>query len=181
MQLRSFPLLTTERLLLRQLSANDVNEIFQLRSDEKHNEFIDRPGATSLQDALSFISKIEAFYENGETFFWAISLKDEPKLAGTITLWNLDKENNKAELGYELLAAQQGKGIMTEAMVAVLDFCFNTLQLSKTEAWTHPDNTRSAAVLEKFNFKRDHEAEKQKPPGAIEIIYSLTAADYLYR
>jgi ribosomal-protein-alanine N-acetyltransferase len=181
MQLHSFPVLTTGRLLLRRLSPGDANEIFLLRSDEKHNEFIDRPKATSIEDALSFISKIEALYNTHEGFFWAISLKDDPKLAGAITLWNIDKENNKAELGYELLNTHQGKGIMAEAMAAVLDFCFNHLQLSKLEAWAHPQNIRSATILEKFNFKRDHEAEKQKPADAKEVIYSLTATDHLYR
>jgi hypothetical protein len=60
-----FPYLTTERLQLRPLSIDDAQEICLLRSDEKHNEFIDRPRATSLDDAKAFINKIEKLLSEG--------------------------------------------------------------------------------------------------------------------
>ena len=60
-----FPYLTTERLQLRPLSIDDAQEIYLLRSDEKHNEFIDRPRATSLDDAKAFINKIEKLLSEG--------------------------------------------------------------------------------------------------------------------
>jgi [ribosomal protein S5]-alanine N-acetyltransferase len=176
-----FPLLETKRLLLRRLNADDAPQIFQLRSDEMHNQFIDRPRATGMEDAESFIKKINALVENKESLFWAIQLKGASTLAGTMVLWEFDTEANKAELGYELLSMHQGKGIMNEAFRKVLDFTFYDLQLLAVEAWTHPRNKRSSSVLQKLGFVRDEEAEKRKPADAIEDIYSLKAACYSYK
>ena len=172
-----FPYLTTERLRLRPLSMDDAQEIYLLRSDEKHNEFVDRPRATSLDDAKVFISKIETLVSEGTSHFWVVSFKNGAEFAGTFTLWNFDKERNTAEIGYELLPAYYGKGIMTEALPAVLEFAFNTLKLSKIEAWTHENNVRSSALLKKFGFRRDVEAEKNRPEDVTDIIFSKKAGE----
>ena len=154
---------------------NDAQEIYVLRSDEKHNEFIDRPRATSLDDAKAFISKIEKLLSEGSSYFWAVSFKNAAELTGTVSLWNFDKEHNTAEIGYELLPAYYSKGMMTEALPAVLDFCFSTLKLSKIEAWTHESNIRSSGLLLKCGFTRDAEAEKNRPEDVNEIIFSKKA------
>jgi len=172
-----FPYLTTERLQLRPLIIDDAPEIYLLRSDEKHNEFIDRPRATSLDDAKAFINKIEKLLSEGTSHFWVVSFKNGAELIGTLTLWNFDKERNTAEIGYELLPGYYGKGIMTEALPAVLEFAFNTLKLSKIEAWTHENNIRSSALLLKFGFTRDAEAEKNRPEGVNDIIFSKKAGE----
>ena len=176
-----FPLLETERLLLRRLNADDAPQIFQLRSDEQHNQFIDRPRATVIEDAEAFIEKINTSVGNNESLFWAIQLKEKPTLAGTVALWQFDEQANKAELGYELLSMHQGKGIMNEAIKKVLDFAFADLHLKVIEAWTHPENKRSSSILKKLGFIRDAEAEKNKPADAIENIYILKAIDYSYK
>src|ERR1700739_2910268 len=98
-----FPILETERLVLRQLDIGDENEIFQLRSDEGVNKFLDRPRANTLDDAKRFIEKIVKGINGNECLYWAITLKNEKKLVGTICLWNFSLENNSAEIGYELL------------------------------------------------------------------------------
>src|ERR1700751_1842601 len=103
-----FPYLVTERLRLRPLSMDDAQEIYLLRSDEKHNEFIDRPRATSLDDAKAFISKIEKLLNEGNSYFWVVIFKNGALLIGSLNLWNLDKEHNTAEVGYELLPAYYG-------------------------------------------------------------------------
>ena len=156
---------------------DDAREIYLLRSDEKHNEFIDRPRATSLDDAKAFINKIEKLLSEGNSHFWVVSFKNGAELIGTLSLWNLDKEHNSAEIGYELLPAYYGKGIMTEALPAVLEFGFNTLKLSKIEAWTHESNIRSSALLLKFGFTRDAEAEKNRPEDVNRIIFSKRAGE----
>lgn len=167
-----FPYLTTERLQLRPLSIDDAEEIYLLRSDEKHNEFIDRPRAASLDDAKAFINNIEKLLSEGTSHFWVVSFKNGVELIGTLALWNFDKERNAAEIGYELLPAYYRKGIMSEALPAVLEFAFHTLKLSKMEAWTHENNVRSSALLLKLGFTRDTEAEKNRPKGVNNMIFS---------
>ncbi len=177
----SFPEFQTERLLLRKLNDADAPQIFQLRSDENHNKYIDRPLASSVDDALTFVTNINRLVDNNESLLWAIQPKTEAVIAGTVLLWHLDFQNKKAELGYELLPAFQGKGYLREALHQILSFCFLRLGLYAIEAWTHPENKRSISVLEKLGFTRDEGAEKNKPSDAIENIYRLDAANYSYK
>ena len=147
-----FPTLHTERLTLRQMSDEDAKEIFELRSDEQVNKFLDRPKATSIEDARAFIEKINRAIENNESIMWGIVFKNQPTLMGTICLWNISAQNSSAEIGYELIPAFQGKGIIQEVFPTVIAFGFDTMQLKIIEANTIADNERSIRVLEKNNF-----------------------------
>src|SRR5437868_2047101 len=109
-----FPVLTTERLYLRQVNELDVNEIFFLRSDKRMLQYLDRAPAKSHEDALTFIKKINELENNNNGINWAITLQGEEKLIGTICYWNITKEHYRAEIGYALHTDQQGKGIMLE-------------------------------------------------------------------
>jgi len=129
-----FPVLQTERLILRQLSMQDEKEIFLLRSDESVNKHIDRPRATSLKDAQEFIKKINDYVAANESLYWAINFKNDKKLIGTVCYWNICKAENRAEIGYELLPSFQGKGIMHEAISEVIEFGFQMMQLQTIEA-----------------------------------------------
>ena len=161
-----FPNLFTRRLILRQLSAADENEIFFLRSDENINEFTGIPIAASIDDAGKFIRKINDGIGNNEWIYWGISLKDDQKLIGTICLWNIDTATNLAEIGYVLSTLYQGKGLMQEAILKVVDYGCSVIQLSSIIADLHPQNTRSVKVLEKTGFiKKNSTAEK--------LIYEL--------
>jgi [ribosomal protein S5]-alanine N-acetyltransferase len=169
-----FPVLKTPRLILRQLELTDENEIFVLRSDEEVNKYVDRPRATSLEDARTFINKIGKNIADNVALFWVITIDDA--FAGTICLWNIDTLKEKAETGYELLPQFQGKGIMQEALMALLQYGFEELGLNCIEAWLHKENERSVKLLEKYKFNRDKTAEahmdkEEKEMGV--IIYSL--------
>ena len=150
-----FPTLTTERLVLRQITKDDVNETFILRSDEEVMRYINRPKAKSVVEAMRFIEMITAAWANNESIYWAISLKNDPKLIGSICIWQIEQENYRAEIGYTLLPAYHRKGIMNEAMKAALDYGFNTMNLHSVEANVNPENLGSIKVLEKNNFIRE--------------------------
>lgn len=152
--LTPFPKLNTTRLLLRQLQLGDASEIFLLRSDDSVNAFIGRQKATSIDDATAFINNIFTIQNNGEGLMWAIMLRDDPKLLGTISIRNIVKEKAEAEIGFELLPRYQGKGIMLEALKAVIKFCFKTLQLKTIVAESRADNLRSVRLLEKCGFTK---------------------------
>jgi ribosomal-protein-alanine N-acetyltransferase len=167
--LNLFPELITRRLLLRQLSLDDAEEIFQLRSDERVNALIDRTTATSIDDARQFINMIITAQKNNESIMWVITLKDNPKLIGAITYWNIVKEKDEAEVGYELLPQYYGQGIMHEALLKVIEFGFKTIRLKTIVADPKAINEPSVKLLEKCGFMKK---------GAIEngyIIYELKA------
>jgi ribosomal-protein-alanine N-acetyltransferase len=166
-----FPTLTTERLVLRRLELNDAAEIMQLRSDERVNTYLERPKSITIDEAVEFINKINNGIKNGESYYWIISLSNDSKLAGTICLWNIDKENSRIEVGYELHPDFQGKGLAHEALSKIIDYGFNTLQIETIVACPDPHNEQSKRLLEKNNFKRDTVFEDE--PTAKEVIYSL--------
>src|ERR1700741_14741 len=150
--LNIFPVLTTDRLVLRRLRLNDAHEIMLLRSDEKVNEFLNRPKSTNLAEAGEFIQKIEKSISKNESVYWAITLKGNDELIGTICYWNISFEKELAELGYELRPHFQGKGYMQEAIGAVIQYGFNTMKLKVITALPTADNVKSIQVLLKNNF-----------------------------
>ena len=163
-----FPLLKTGRLTLRQLLGSDANQILALRSDEDVNKYLDREPSKSIDDAINFIQAINGNIQRNESIYWAIALNGTDKLVGTICLFSFSGDNSKAEIGYELLPAFQGKGIMQEAISKVMDFGMQHIGLDTIEAYTHSENQRSARLLEKFNFKRHGDVEDNF------IIFKLT-------
>jgi ribosomal-protein-alanine N-acetyltransferase len=147
-----FPSLGTNRLHLRELTFEDENGIFELRSDDSINKYINRPKAQSITEAKQFIEKIRKGIANNQSLYWVISLKEDPTLIGTICLWNFSADHCEAETGFELMTAHQGKGIMNEALKEVIRFAFEILGLDRINAYTHKENSSSIKLLEKNSF-----------------------------
>jgi RimJ/RimL family protein N-acetyltransferase/uncharacterized glyoxalase superfamily protein PhnB len=167
-----FPQLSTERLLLRSVQTTDANEIFLLRSDDNVNKYIDRQRAKTIEDARQFIEKMLTNIENNQCLWWAVTLKTESVLAGAFLIWNINKENATAEIGYELLPAYHGKGIAQEAMQAALKFGFNSLKFNSIAAVVHKENISSVKILERNNFELKGEIESNL------LEYILFAKDF---
>jgi len=156
-----FPFLNTERLALRQLTTDDAGAIASLRSNAIVNKYLERPKSTTSDEALHFIDKINRVINNNESIYWVITLKETNHLIGTICYWNIVVEEDTAEIGYELLPDFYGKGIMQEAMTAVIKFGFNTMQVKNITAFPLAANIPSIKLLERNNFKIDN-SEKYK-------------------
>jgi [ribosomal protein S5]-alanine N-acetyltransferase len=150
-----FPKLSTERLSLRQINNNDENEIFILRSDPNIMKYIPRPLARSLADVSQLIEKINIGLTNNESINWAITLKNDNKLMGIIGYVRMAKEHHRAEVGYILHPDFHGKGIMREALTAVIDYGFSIMKLHSIEAIINPDNISSEKLLQKNKFIKE--------------------------
>ena len=151
-----FPALQTERLLLRQLTLNDTHGVYQLRSNEDVMKYINRPLTRTLEEAAAWIKVVTDTLGRNDGITWCICLKEAPAThIGSIGLWRIEKENYRAELGYMLEPALQGKGIMHEALQAVIDYGFTILKLHSIEAQLDPRNRASSALLEKAGFVQE--------------------------
>jgi|KBSSwiStaDraftv2_1062776.scaffolds.fasta_scaffold78908_4 ribosomal-protein-alanine N-acetyltransferase len=150
-----FPELSTERLVLRQVNESDAEKIFSLRSDERVMQFIDRPVAVTIADALQYIERINNSLNAAEGITWAITLKEDPSLIGTIGFWRIEKEHYRAEIGYLLNHSFHRKGIMQEAMIVVLAYGFKIIKLHSIMANVNPANLASIKLLERNNFTRE--------------------------
>jgi len=166
-----FPILKTERLILRQLEIDDEQEIFTLRSDNEINKYLDRPISNSVEDAKDFINKINEHIFNNAALYWAIILGDKNRLVGTICLFGFSAESGSCEIGYELLTNFQGQGIMQEAAEKTIDYAFKTIKVQRIEAFLHKDNQRSIQLLDKLSFHKSDEVDEANPEL---ISYYLT-------
>ncbi len=163
--------LYTERLELRPLVQEDWPEISFLRSDPAVNKFVQRPVADTKDKALAFIEKIRQGSENKQLYYWAITRKQKPTLIGTICLWNFSEDKRTAELGYDLSPTFQGKGIMRESLMRIIQFGQDQLSLNQFLAYTNRDNQASIRLLEKQGFQR---TAIKDPDFQHNIVFSLT-------
>ncbi|HEX2628914.1 MAG TPA: GNAT family N-acetyltransferase [Chitinophagaceae bacterium] len=149
-----FPVLTTERLTLRQLEMKDEQEIFMLRSDVEGNKYIDRALAETIDDARKFIAMINEKIAQDDAMYWAVTLTDTHTFIGTVCLFSFSDEHDSCEIGYELLKKFQGQGLMQEAIKKVIDHCFHIIKVRTLEAVVHKDNEASINLLKKISFNQ---------------------------
>lgn len=171
-----FQNLETERLCLRRVIKEDVNEIFALRSDQEVMKYIPRPLVKTEEDALAHIAMIDEKIDSNEGINWAITLKDNPKLIGIIGHYRIRPEHFRAEIGYMLLPEHQGKGIISEAIKEVVHYGFEVMKLHSIEAIIDPENFASEKVLQKNGFvKEAHLKENEYYEGRFldTVIYSI--------
>jgi len=171
-----FPELKTQRLLLRRLEKTDANEMFFLRSNENVLRYIGREPTKTIAEAEEFINMINKNVDENESILWGITfLSDPSRVIGTICIWNFKKENYRGEIGYMLHPDHWRKGIMKEAINAVVDYGFTVLNLHSIEALLDPKNIASSSVLESTGFvKEGHIKESLYFNGEFkdEAIYS---------
>jgi ribosomal-protein-alanine N-acetyltransferase len=171
MKANQFSEINTERLLLRRLMESDWEMISYLRSDKEVNKFVKRPSAESKEKALEFINKINNGIDNQNSFYWTIAEKNSNQMIGSICLWNFTKDRKTAEIGYDLSPKFQGKGIMNESLISILEFGFKNLNLDLIEAYTHTRNVTSKKLLERNRFILD--VNRKDEHNQDNIIYKL--------
>ncbi|MHA4896504.1 GNAT family N-acetyltransferase [Pedobacter sp. PWIIR3] len=154
--LASLPVLETSRLVLREHSLADAAPYLEMRSDELIMKYIDRPRYKDLDESKTVLqSLIDGFYKR-TNLLWAIELKDSPgKMIGNLGFWRTELENHRAELGYILHSDYWRKGILTEALTAVIEFAFTTIGLHSISANINPDNVASRQLLLKHGFEKE--------------------------
>lgn len=166
-----FPVLTTERLVLRKILPSDDQPIYLQRSNEIVNKYIARVPAANVNEAQAWIARINKSIDEGININWAITLKDSGTFIGLICLWNFSDDRAVAEAGYELTPSYHGKGYMNEALQCILDYGFSTLNLSAVKAYTHRENANSLHLLKKNGFVwSENETDEDVPHNVIYVL-----------
>jgi ribosomal-protein-alanine N-acetyltransferase len=156
--------------VLRQPVKADANAIFRLRTDEKVNAMIGRKAPADISGAIDFIDQTNERTNNHQGFYWAITLAN--KLIGTICLFNIESEFNRAEVGFEILPEYRGLGYMQESLQTVLEFSFQNLGLDVLVAVVNPTNENSLRLLRKNNFQPAPDLAIDKHPADLAFILS---------
>ncbi|WP_010095527.1 GNAT family N-acetyltransferase [Ornithinibacillus scapharcae] len=148
-----FPILYTNRLKLVEINHSFVVNIFNVLSRDEVTKYYGRDSLKSLEEAENIIEHFQVLFQEGRGFRWGIVLKSTNEFVGTIGIHNYSANMKRAEVGFELHPDYWRKGILTEALNRVLEYCFVDLGLYRIAAITFPANKASNGLLEKVGFK----------------------------
>ncbi|MCW4038087.1 MAG: GNAT family N-acetyltransferase [Candidatus Bathyarchaeota archaeon] len=151
-----FPQFETQRLILRKMTLSDLDFYFHHFNDQKIVEGTCFPGPKTLDAAEKELERycINPFKEN-KGIRWGIVLKDAGELIGTLGFYDWDKDVHKVEIGYDLKPSHWGLGIMTEALQAVICFCFEAMGLNRIQAIIPVENHRSMNLVRRLGFTKE--------------------------
>ena len=142
-----FPELTTPRLVLRELHVKDVPRLMELLRDEEVTRYI---GGGLVKHNVRGRRKA---FAAGREIRWGICERERGTLIGVMDLQPINRGNRNAELGYWLGRAYWGRGYMTEALQAVLDYCFNEMNLNRVYGDHFAENPASGRVMLKCGLR----------------------------
>jgi len=175
--------LTSQRLLLRQITATDIVNIHALHSLPETDEYntLGIPGSIIETEKIveQWLSAQVSIPRSAYTF--CIEKIDTSQFIGLIAL-NIGKPNySSGEVWYKTHPTQWRKGYTTEALQVLLYFCFNTLRLHRIEAGCAVENSASIKVLEHAGFIREGRKRKKLPirgEWADNYFYAILEEDY---
>lgn len=144
----------TERLILRRLRITDAEDMYyNWASDPEVTRFLTWPVHSNVDVTRSLLSDWVSRYEDGGYFNWVIEDKSSGKAIGNISVVGMKESVESAEIGYCMSREYWGRGIMPEALKAVINFLFGTVELKRIAARHDVNNPRSGRVMEKAGMK----------------------------
>ncbi|MGL5062628.1 MAG: GNAT family N-acetyltransferase [Microcoleus sp.] len=145
--------LETARLILRPLTLTDAPPIQKIASDRAiADTMISIPHPYPEGEAEKYIARKIAEFQDGNSVAFAIEVKEEKLLRGTIEIRDIDREHSCAEVSFWLGVDLWGKGYMSEALSSMICFGFENLHLNRLYAYHMLRNPASGKVLKKNGF-----------------------------
>lgn len=145
----------TDRLILRRYTLEDADAMYKnWASDSEVTKFLTWQPHSSVEVSRSIIEDWLKEYSDEKYYHWAIVLKDngnEP--IGGISVVHMNEDISMVHIGYCLGRAWWRRGIMSEALKAVTDFMFDTVEVNRVEARHDPRNPNSGKVMQKCGMK----------------------------
>lgn len=177
----SFPEIFTKRLHLKQIHLNDVNDLHAYLSDPDVRRYIGIPPYTTVEESADEIKWYEKIFQTKTGIRWGIALKEDPTIIGSAGFLNISQSNFRAEIGYELHKSFWRKGIVSEALEAIITYGFEEMKLNRIEALIEPENIASLKLVESFHFIQEGLLrEYEYGAGKFDdlYMYSLLRKDY---
>lgn len=140
----------TPRLLLRRFTIDDAQAMFlNWANDPQVTRYLTWPAHKSVTVTESVICGWLAEYEKPERYSWCMEWKETGEPIGSIGAVNLNERAGWVEIGYCMSRRLWGRGIMTEALVAVEDYLFARVGCNRIEALHDVQNPASGRVMQK--------------------------------
>lgn len=176
--------LETPRLVLRPLVDADAAALMAVFSNAEVMRYWATPAWTDPAQAQGFIARSREAMDRGDALRLGLVRRDDGRLIGQCTLFDLVFPSARAEVGYTMARDAWGAGFMHEALVALLGHGFGALGLRRVEADIDPRNTPSARSLERLGFTREGLLrERWQVGGEISdsALYGLLAREWVAR
>jgi RimJ/RimL family protein N-acetyltransferase len=162
--------LTTRRLILREMTGADLDDMAALLGDPEVMRYY--PAPKSRAEAQAWINWNQRLYRERGFGLWAVALRATGEFAGDcgLTPQRVD-DAEEIEIGYHLRASLQGNGFATEAAAACRDFARDVLGLRRLIAIIDPANIPSQRVAAKIGLK---EEKRTTVFGSQRVIYAAS-------
>lgn len=139
----NLPTLETERLILRKVTLEDVEDLHYYGSNEEVSKYVTWQTHQTLEDTREYVEHILKQYRDKNLAPWGIEYKENGKFIGTTDFVSWQLKHNIAEVGYALSQDYWGKGIVTEAAHEVIKFGFKNMDLVRVQAKCSVENRGS--------------------------------------
>ena len=149
------PEIETPRLLLRRMRLRDAEDVFAYSKDPEVARHVLWTAHRSIWESKAYIRWVIQQYRNGSPSSWCIVDRETGHVIGTIGFMSFQPENASVEVGYSLARSHWNRGLMTEALAAVLEECFSVLRLNRVEAQHFTANPSSGRVMEKCGMTHE--------------------------
>ena len=172
----------TERLILRRFVIEDAEDMYKnWTSDPEVTKYLTWPTHPNVDETKAVLNNWISNYENNEFLNWGMEYKETGEVIGSISVVKLNEDTASADMGYCMSRSLWGKGIMPEALKAVIDYLFNEVEVNRIAACHVPENPKSGRVMEKAGMKKEgvwRQAGKNNQGICDEVWYSIIKSDY---
>ena len=171
----------TQRLILRRFTLADAQDMFaNWANDPEVTAFLTWETHKTAEDSKQILSLWVPEYEKGDYFNWAMELKESGAVIGNISVVAIKESVDSAEMGYCMGRAFWGKGLMPEALCAVMDFLFDEVGMKRVSAKHDARNPKSGRVMAKAGMRFEgilRQAGKSNAGICDEVCYATIRAD----
>jgi len=150
-----FPILTTERLQLRQIRPSDVPAIYAIFSDPDVTRFYGMEPYSSWTQADALVARWLKRFSDRHLIRWVITMRNEDDVISTCGFNEWKRGFHCGGVGYDLAKVHWRQGLMSEALTAVVNFGFSQMNLHRIEANVVAENVASIKLLQKLGFKNE--------------------------
>lgn len=151
----AFPVLTTERLVLREVADHDVDAVFEMESDPVAMRYWSKPPMREVAEAVASVQRAKTYFPSRSALRWSIARPADDWMIGHASLFEFNEQSGRADIGYGLAQRHWGQGYMHEALSAIVSYAFGPLGLRRLEADADPRNAPSCRALERLGFTRE--------------------------
>lgn len=151
----SFPVLNTERFVLRRMALGDAPRLFEMLRDPSVAQYTAHRPLRGMPEAVELVRNVGLDFATRRAVRWAVSSDPQGPLVATVGVHDWDRYNRVISVGFDVDREHWGQGIATEVLAAVTQFSFDALDVNRVQADVMSGNDACMTVLERLGFERE--------------------------